>query len=345
MVDRQVRPDSVSVFGWRRLASATTAWCCWLYVAAMLGLWLMIRLAADRWWPATLVIFGPRWIWALPLAGLVLAALAFRRRALITLGIGAILLVGPVMGFCLPWDKWLVKTASGTRVRVLTCNVENVDLNAHALRGVMDDVQPDVVAFQEWSDQHGDILFGPRDWHVQVGKGLCLGSRYRIAKVEPHPDEHGWRDVGVRYDLETPAGTLHFVNLHLSTPRYGIEAMLTRGLKGIHDLQTNTAQRAHESEEMSRWVSRFDGHRVIAGDFNMPSESLVYRQAWGVYTDAFAAAGLGVGHTKFTRWYGIRIDHILVGAGWRCRRCWVGPPVGSDHRPVIADLEWVESSR
>ena len=34
----------------------------------------------------------------------------------------------------------------------------------------------------------------------------------------------------------------------------------------------------------------------------------------------------------------VRIDHILAGPGWRCGRCWVGPDVGSPHRPLLADL-------
>jgi vancomycin resistance protein VanJ len=34
----------------------------------------------------------------------------------------------------------------------------------------------------------------------------------------------------------------------------------------------------------------------------------------------------------------VRIDHILAGPGWYCARCWVGPDVGSPHRPVLADL-------
>ena len=35
-----------------------------------------------------------------------------------------------------------------------------------------------------------------------------------------------------------------------------------------------------------------------------------------------------------------RIDHILVGPGWRPHRCWVGPALRSDHLPLIADLRW-----
>jgi endonuclease/exonuclease/phosphatase family metal-dependent hydrolase len=311
----------------------------------MIGLWLLIQTQADRWWPATLVIFGPRWICALPLVLLVPAALGLRRRALVSLGIGALVVAWPVMGFCLPWERWLIDDMGGPRVRILTCNVENVDLNAHALRGIMDDAKPDIVAFQEWTDRHVDVLFGDSGWHVEGGSGLCLGSRFPIRKIESRQDEHGWRDVGIHYELETPWGTLHFFNVHLSTPRDGLEAMLGRRWRGGAELEANTAMRASESEELSQWVSRSQGHVVIAGDFNMPSESLVYKQAWGRYRDAFDAAGLGLGHSKFTRWYGIRIDHIDYGSGWNCRRCWVGPEVGSDHHPVLADLEWSASPR
>ena len=40
----------------------------------------------------------------------------------------------------------------------------------------------------------------------------------------------------------------------------------------------------------------------------------------------------------------VRIDHVLAGKGWNCVRCWVGPNVGSPHRPVLADLVWTGTS-
>jgi endonuclease/exonuclease/phosphatase (EEP) superfamily protein YafD len=50
-------------------------------------------------------------------------------------------------------------------------------------------------------------------------------------------------------------------------------------------------------------------------------------------------AGFGVGSTHFTRHTAVRIDHVLAGPGWRVRRAWTGPFVGSAHRPVIAEVE------
>src|ERR1700720_2127653 len=39
---------------------------CWIYLALLLAVWALLRLG-DRWWPATLLLFGPRWPFALPL--------------------------------------------------------------------------------------------------------------------------------------------------------------------------------------------------------------------------------------------------------------------------------------
>ena len=46
----------------------------WLYVLAMVVTWLVIRFEADRWWLATVVIFGPTWLTLPPLAVLALLA-------------------------------------------------------------------------------------------------------------------------------------------------------------------------------------------------------------------------------------------------------------------------------
>ena len=89
----------------RRWPSTAVAVCTWLYVAAVLVVWLLLRFAGDRWWFATVMLFGPRWLCAVPLAALVPAAALFRRRMLWVLGATAIVVVGPIMGLCLPWAR------------------------------------------------------------------------------------------------------------------------------------------------------------------------------------------------------------------------------------------------
>jgi endonuclease/exonuclease/phosphatase family metal-dependent hydrolase len=324
------------------LIARAVAWASWIYLALVVAVWICIRAEADRWWLATLMIFGPRWIWGLPFIVLIPAALLARRRSLWIQGLAILVVAGPIMGFCFPWRKLITHEARGTPIRVLTCNVDSEHLNARALRRILDDIRPDVVALQEWSEKHRDTVFGEKTWHVQSGRGVCLGSRFCILGSETLADEHDWRDMVTRYDLEGSTGTVRLFNVHLSTPRDGIEAIVEHRQKGAPELQANIAMREAESTRAVGWIAEPDVPTLVAGDFNMPVESAIYRETWGRFHDAFATAGFGFGHTKFTRWYGIRIDHILSGPGWRCRQCWVGPEVGSDHRPVIADLEWIE---
>ena len=79
---------------------------------------------------------------------------------------------------------------------------------------------------------------------------------------------------------------------------------------------------------------------TCSGWKSVPNPSCVRQTYWSKYTNAFSEAGLGWGYTFYANRTSLRIDHILAGPGWRCRECWVGPEVGSEHRPVIADLEW-----
>ena len=82
------------------------------------------------------------------------------------------------------------------------------------------------------------------------------------------------------------------------------------------------------------------GPLLVAGDFNMPEESAIYRRHWSGLNNAFSCAGYGFGTSKETRWHGIRIDHVLLGPGWSCLHTQVGPHLGGDHRPMVADLAW-----
>jgi endonuclease/exonuclease/phosphatase (EEP) superfamily protein YafD len=77
---------------------------------------------------------------------------------------------------------------------------------------------------------------------------------------------------------------------------------------------------------------------VIAGDFNLPVESAIYRQHWGRFRNAFSETGFGAGFTKHTRLFGVRIDHILSSKDVDPVRSFVGKDVGSDHVPLIADF-------
>ncbi len=323
----------------RRVAVA-----CWAYATMALGVAALTRGLGDQWWAATLLLYGPRWPWLLPLAVLAPVMLWTRPRSPWGLLAAAAVVAGPLMGFSLPRHPFATGETGDRRLLVLTCNVQNGRLDAGALAGLIERERPDIVILQEWSDELRDAIFRSPGWHVQANRGLCLASRLPPRRYEVLGDPRmppGWRTIGLRGDLEAPGGVIHLVGLHLRSPREGIEAVLDRGLAGSSDLDRVTALRAEESALARRWTEQATGPTVIAGDFNMPGDGALFRRDWSGYHNAFNEIGLGFGYTKFTRWHGARIDHVLTGPGWRSLRCWIGPDVGSDHRPVLAELERV----
>ncbi|HXT58261.1 MAG TPA: endonuclease/exonuclease/phosphatase family protein [Pirellulales bacterium] len=330
--------------------------CAWLYVAAVLICWLALRLGGDRWWWATAMLYAPRWGWALPLAILGPAA-AFVRRARLPVALAALVAAGPLMGFCFGWPSGERTRQSrgandvrGEAIRVLTCNIGQLTYDPLELAMLVVETEPDVITIQErMTVEELAAVVGP-DWHVVGAPGITVASRFPIAEklVFGESEASAWRTVAVDYRLATPGGPIDFVALHLLTPRKGIEAVKDDHWRGIDRMRANLERRSKESAAASRWVASLPGPAIVAGDMNLPPESELFKRDWSSFADAFAAAGCGYGYTfgyTTSGWlYGIRIDHILAGAGWQVERCWVGRHIGSDHRPVVADLRRSDGS-
>jgi endonuclease/exonuclease/phosphatase (EEP) superfamily protein YafD len=313
----------------------------WLYLAVILGLWALLR-AADIWWPATLLMFSPRWLLALPGALLLPAAAVLRRRSLLPLLLTLVLIAGPVMGFCVPWRAFGSADSEGMRLRVLTCNMHyQRHLDPELLDRLIDDSRPDVVTLQEWDASNHSEVLTTDGWHVRRTPRIFLASRYPIRQAKrvgrDSMDEKG---SVMRYELETPAGVLTLFSLHLASPRKGLSEVTPYRWQGPADLRAGSDLRREQCANLAREADDVAGPVLLAGDFNTPPESVLFREVFGRYTDAFSAAGWGWGYTFIGGRTTVRIDHILAGPGWRCDRCWIGPNVGSPHRPVIADLTW-----
>jgi endonuclease/exonuclease/phosphatase family metal-dependent hydrolase len=316
-----------------------TAWLSWLYLTALLAVWALLAAASDEWWPATLVMFLPRWIWGVPVVVLGLAAAALRPRLLWVLLAGAAVVAWPLMGLCIPWPRPPAAGAGKFRCRVLTCNVHR---HPFGVRAAVAQAGPDLVALQDCPERLlGPKDFGDGDWHVQGRGQFLLASRYPIREFTELTPPDAPADTAVRARLETPAGPVRFYILHLASPRRALVAVRQRGWAGGEQLQANSDLRRSQSAAIDAWIGREEGPLLVAGDFNTPCESTIYGAFWSKYTNAFSAAGLGWGYTYYANRTALRIDHILAGPGWRCRDCWVGPEVGSEHRPLIADLEWL----
>jgi endonuclease/exonuclease/phosphatase (EEP) superfamily protein YafD len=316
--------------------------CASAYLAVALGLWALLQWA-DLWWPASVFLFAPRWLCALPLLVFVPAAWLLRRKGLLVpLGLAAAVVAGPVTGLCVPWRPLLSPAPAGPRLRVLTCNLHGSQaVEPHRLEALVQGSGVDLVALQEWPEAEATTLGTGPGWHRHATVRLFLASRFPIRRVtDLGLDSHGPRGSVCRYDLETPAGVVHLFSLHLASPREGIAETLHENRKGPAAVRANSARRRQQSEFVARHTAGLAGPVLLAGDFNTPPESAIFREVWGDYTDAFTAAGWGWGYTFAGSKTWVRIDHVLAGQGWHCDRCRVGPYVGSPHRPVVADLIW-----
>jgi endonuclease/exonuclease/phosphatase (EEP) superfamily protein YafD len=179
---------------------------------------------------------------------------------------------------------------------------------------------------------------------------LVVASPHPIIATTMHRQEYPqvrWPRINaVHCVLDHPAGELGFCCIHLRTPRDGLSRVLDRSTvvdpAQAPALERDIALRRLECEQLVEWFEQFEQPLIIAGDFNMPSDSAIYRQTWSRLGNAFARAGFGFGYTKITPVigieFGLRIDHVLFDEHWAPTRAWVGEDVGSDHLPVVAKL-------
>jgi vancomycin resistance protein VanJ len=207
------------------------------------------------------------------------------------------------------------------------------------LRELLDTTGADGPPLQEWGSELAEL--GPA-WHAHRISELCVASRYPIRSVDVFDATElrraGGHGGAVRYVLEAPGGAMTLLNVHLQTARWGLTEVIDRGMAGRDAMTANTVVRDQDSRAVRRWLDSFGpaDDTIVAGDFNLPVESAVYRRHWRAFGNAFSEAGSGLGWSKRTRWHGTRIDHVLHGAGFASAYARLGADVGSDHRPVIA---------
>lgn len=329
------RPLQVSARTHRRLLIAAWGYC-GLTVAYATLLWL----ASDQWWVATVLLFIPRWPILVPAPLLALLVLLIRPRLIFPIGLGVLIALGPGMGYRIGWQGWFAHSRAPA-LRLVTFNVdagENPRILAISLG--LEPYHPDVVVLQECAPQLASPENWPPNWTVRFDQGICIAGRFPVVEARTLErirtgDQGGTGDV-MLYRLQTEQGTINLGVIHLETPRKGLEQLGYRA--GISAMERNVLVRDVGSRRLSRWLGEQSDSLIIAGDFNMPVESTIYRANWSRCNNAFSRVGWGFGWTRILPKYSIRIDHVLTCRGWTALRAVVGPDLGSDHRPLIVDL-------
>jgi endonuclease/exonuclease/phosphatase (EEP) superfamily protein YafD len=250
------------------------------------------------------------------------------------------------MGYC--WGSAEASSAppGSVKLRVMTYNVKwgHRSLDDVAAEIVRND--PDILMIQDAGGSLqavvGQVLKGR---HIGQFGQYAVASKYPIDKLTvgyiPYQNE---THTYVRTILRVNGAVVTLVDVHLVTPRSGLEAMQLEGEYGIGNLERNIRSRLIQTDKLVKDLADVRGPLILAGDLNAPVQSVVCKKlADAGLRDAFSTAGSGYGYTyghlvHWLRHSYVRIDHIMVNDGLKVQKCRVGAPEGADHRPVIADL-------
>jgi endonuclease/exonuclease/phosphatase (EEP) superfamily protein YafD len=331
----------------RRFSGSAT-----LVIVAIVALATLAQFNADSFYYGDLLTFFLPSLFGVSVATMLVALFA-RHRLLAAIALVLAVLNG--LPLLMPVDR-AAAPASGRELRVATSNVlggrsDYDDLIAWSTKSGID-----VLGQQEVSGyvlRHFDAL---RAHFPSVPPADLLGrhpevmawSGWRIIKAEHVQNVpfvvpgDGWGGNPLRLEL-VPPGTPDAASgstlkpavvvyvLHPTTPR-SFDQWESR------NLYLSVVARSIAAEPPGTPV-------VVLGDFNTPTWSPFF-QSFLKKSGLVDAAGTGwPGTTRFSRrWFaknfhfGSPVDHILVSRNIEVKSFQVGPDIGSDHLPVLADL-------
>lgn len=324
------------------------AFCAWSYLFGTITALILMNLTGDRWWPGTLLLFGPRWMLALPLIPLFPLAIWRTPSLLLPLFLAGGITIGPFMG--LRCSIYTPERVGKGVVRVLSCNIGGKNFDSSKLSKLIRDLDIELVSLQEC--RHDIKLDLPSYWHsLQAGR-LAIFSKFPLREYPGVTGMHlpdTWPRTSLLPSIvSTPHGEISFNAIHLPTARFGIMHMLDRrygiNIKKIDVINKETQNRFNLSQEARKSIDQIKIPTIIAGDFNMPTESYIYKSHWINFNNSFSESG---------KWYGwttkklikkiiimTRVDHILSSKDTIPLRCEISIDVGSDHLPIISDINF-----
>jgi len=241
---------------------------------------------------------------------------------------------------CLAWNLYCIvplylppATASGdvggAASRALLLNVLRSNQDHHAVLRYIEAEDPDLIVLlevdQRWiaalrplAARYPHKLELPRDDNF----GIALYSRLPAEEITAH-DAGGSSRPSVVAQLNVGEQMVTLIAAHPYPPTSG----------------TLAARRNRQLAAIGKMVGQIPGPKLVMGDLNTTG--------WSPYFQDLLAAGLVDSRRGFgiqPSWQGPRglirlpIDHVLTSPQVIVRDRRLGPPVGSDHLPVVVDF-------
>jgi endonuclease/exonuclease/phosphatase (EEP) superfamily protein YafD len=222
--------------------------------------------------------------------------------------------------------------AAATRLplRIMTFNVHSSNRRHDEVQAYVLDKRPDVAIFLEVSPEWSNAL-------------ESLTPEYPYQHLVPRLDNFGiaivsrlpWTSVDsiAIGTADAPSIVAHFQN--------GDAAWTFVGTHPLPPVSPSAAAARNEHlSALAKFVRREKAPVVVAGDLNVTSWSPFFRDLLrdGNVRDSREGRGVQPSWVSRIPLTDLPLDHILISPGIVVASRMVGPHLGSDHRPVIADL-------
>ncbi len=328
-----------------------------LYLVVLLLCWGAIRFDTGSSWWVSLFLFSPRWVLGLPWLLLFPLTLVVHFRLAFLYLIHLAILLFLILDFRVPLANDGNATRTGGQLRLMTCNLGEGPIRVEQLVELVRQYRTQVLVLQECSPSVSHPLFEQLGWKYHQEANLVIGSNLPMGPLDvlsrQAPEAYNAVvAVASEVTLEHPPAAIHgtdavspqvarIVSIHLPTFRPAFEKAEAFDSKGGAEFAVlATYYRGLVEQTLTELRSTSQDHStVVAGDFNVPIESSFYRDYWHPFQNALSQRGVGLCYTKYTRFHGVRIDHVLAERQWQIRTAEVGPDLGGDHRPVIVELQ------
>jgi endonuclease/exonuclease/phosphatase family metal-dependent hydrolase len=318
-------------------------------LAVVAGLAAAIHCLPEGNWITAAATYLPRSPYLAPPVVLLVVSVLARHKCAWVNAAACVCVVSLVMGLALPYEKHFSTIPAEGGLKIVSYNVQRFQPNFSAALQEAGSVNPDVVCLQECPEEHPLLATFFKGWHSVHVDEYWIGSRYPLKLIGQCESAAFERIAAIAVDVDAPQGRFRLFNVHQTTARSGLAGLRPRPLiEGEGQIQQKNHARLREEEAgaVRIFVSDYSDMLpyLVAGDFNTPVESSLYRAFWSDLTNAFDVAGFGFGYTapcsRHTVWPDdtpwARIDHVLTSPHWTPADCWVGSGNGSDHRLIAA---------
>jgi len=217
-------------------------------------------------------------------------------------------------------------------LRVLHANVLKDNRNYNTVFDLVKRSNADLIVLQEIT----------ADWHAQI---LSVANTYPYFKSVP-----GLEGSGMAVFSRVPFEDVQVLQLDSSTHIAIAVKLNLQGrevtLLSLHPPTPITASkfenRNQQFREAAKFLNSVDGTKILIGDLN----TTMWSPYFGVLLHSAQLRDVRLGFGLKTSWpmplpsfMRLPIDHCLVSADVEVRNVQIGARIGSDHRPLIVDLD------